>query len=264
MKIVLTIAGSDSGGGAGIQADLKTFESIGVFGTSAITCVTAQNPNEVTGVEPISVDLIVKQITTVAKSFDISAVKTGMLFSADITSAVADCLKKLNIQNVVVDPVMIATSGSNLLQNEAVGALESDLLPLARVITPNIPEAEVLLQRKICGLDEAREAAKDLYEKFSTNVLLKGGHLEISGSRDVVDLLFCENKLYEYVLPIVEVEENHGTGCTLAAALASYLALGYELPVAAEKAKQFVFKALSMSRKVGKHQPLNWSNLVEL
>jgi len=262
MKAVLTIAGSDSGGGAGIQADLKTFEAIGVFGTSAITCVTAQNPNEVTAVESISVDLVVKQITTVAKAFNLSAVKTGMLFSADIISAVADCLSTLGVKNVVVDPVMIATSGSNLLQDDAVGALKRDLLPLAGVITPNIPEAEVLLQRKISSLDEAREAAKDLYDIFSTNVLLKGGHLEMSDSNNVVDLLFCESKLYEYVLPIVEVDENHGTGCTLAAALASYIALGYDLPVAAEKAKEFVAKALSLAIRIGKHQPLNWSNKV--
>jgi len=262
MKAVLTIAGSDSGGGAGIQADLKTFEAIGVFGTSAITCVTAQNPNEVTGVEAISVDLIIKQITTVAKAFDISAVKTGMLFSADIINAVAECLRTLDIKNVVVDPVMIATSGSNLLQNDAVGALKSDLLPLAGVMTPNIPEAEVLLQRKICNLDEAREAAKDLHDMFSTNVLLKGGHLTMPDSHDVVDLLFCENRLYEYVLPVIEVDENHGTGCTLAAALASYLALGYDLPMASEKAKEFVAKALSLATRIGKHQPLNWSNKV--
>jgi hydroxymethylpyrimidine/phosphomethylpyrimidine kinase len=261
MKAVLTIAGSDSGGGAGIQADLKTFEAIGVFGTSAITCVTAQNPDEVTAVEAVSVDLIIKQITIVAKAFDISAVKTGMLFSADIICAVADCLKTLGIKNIVVDPVMIATSGSNLLQNDAVTALK-ELLPLARVITPNIPEAEVLLQHKICNLDEARRAAKDLHDMFSTNVLLKGGHLTVAGSNDVVDLLFCGNRLYEYELPFVEVKENHGTGCTLAAALASYIALGYDLPAASDKAKEFVTKALTLANKVGKHQPLNWSNKV--
>ncbi len=259
MKVVLTIAGSDSGGGAGIQADLKTFESIGVFGTSAITCVTAQNPNEVAAVEAVSVDLVIKQITTVAKAFDISAVKTGMLFSADIITAVADSLKTLGIKNIVVDPVMIATSGSNLLQNDAVIALK-ELLPLARVMTPNIPEAEVLLQNKICNLDQARKAAKDLHDMFSTNVLLKGGHLSDHDSYGVIDLLFCENRLYEYVLPFVDVEENHGTGCTLAAALASYLALGYDLPAASEKAKEFVTKALTLANKVGKHQPLNWSN----
>jgi len=259
MKAVLTIAGSDSGGGAGIQADLKTFEAIGVFGTSAITCVTAQNPDEVTAVKAISVDLIIKQITTVAKAFDISAIKTGMLFSADIINAVADCLKGLGIKNIVVDPVMIATSGSNLMQNDAVAALKK-LLPLARAMTPNIPEAEVLLQHKICNLDEARIAAKDLHDMFSVNVLLKGGHLTVAESDDVVDLLFCENRLYEYELPLVEVEENHGTGCTFAAALASYIALGYDLPAASEKAKEFVTNALKYSVKIGKHQPLNWSN----
>jgi hydroxymethylpyrimidine/phosphomethylpyrimidine kinase len=258
----MTIAGSDSGGGAGIQADLKTFEAIGVFGTSAITCVTAQNPDEVTAVEAISVDLIEKQIATVANSFDIVAVKTGMLFSEDIICSVAEVLAKLNMKNVVVDPVMVATSGSNLLQNAAVGALKSKLLPLAKVVTPNIPEAEVLLQRKICGLEEARVAVKDLAEMFSTSFLLKGGHLDLSNSNDVVDLLFCENRLYEYVLPIVEVDENHGTGCTLAAALASYIALGYDLPTAAEKSKEFVAKALRFATKIGKHQPLNWSNRV--
>ncbi|MDA3797580.1 MAG: bifunctional hydroxymethylpyrimidine kinase/phosphomethylpyrimidine kinase [Kiritimatiellae bacterium] len=255
---VMTIAGSDSGGGAGVQADLKTFESIGVFGTSAITCVTAQNPDEVTGIESISVELIQKQILTVVNSFDVAAIKTGMLFSQEIICGVAGVLKRLNNAAIVLDPVMIATSGSNLLQDSAVEALKHELLPLAKVITPNIPEAEVLLQRDIKGLAEARMAVEELSHMFSIDVVLKGGHLE--EGKDVYDLLFCENRLHEYVLPKVKVDENHGTGCTFAAALTAYLALGNNLPDAVKKSKEFVTNALKYAVKMGKHQPLNWSH----
>ena len=254
---VMTIAGSDSGGGAGIQADLKTFESIGAFGTSAITCVTAQNPDEVTGIEPISVELIQKQILTVVKSFDVVALKTGMLFSQEIICGVADVLKEINIDAIVVDPVMIATSGSNLLQDASVEVLKHELLPLAKVITPNIPEAEVLLQKEIKGLAEARVAVEELSQMFSIDVVLKGGHLK--EGKNVYDFLFCDNRLYEYVLPEVNVDENHGTGCTFAAALTAYLALENDLPEAVEKSKAFVTNALKYSVKIGKHQPLNWS-----
>lgn len=253
----MSIAGSDSGGGAGIQADLKTFEALDVFGTSAITCVTAQNPDKVTGIEPVSVELITQQIETVMESFPVAAFKTGMLFSDEIILSVADIFKSHDIRKVVVDPVMIATSGSNLLQNSAVKALKENLIPKAFVITPNIPEAEVLLEKSIDDLSDAVEAAKAISDKYGVNTVVKGGHLE--NSTDITDILCYNNKIYTFVHPKVDVPENHGTGCTFAAALTAFVAKQFPLPYAVENAKKFVFSALKNAVNVGVHQPLKWN-----
>jgi hydroxymethylpyrimidine/phosphomethylpyrimidine kinase len=178
---VLTIAGSDSGGGAGLQADLKVFNALGCFGTTAVTCLTAQNPDEVRGVEAVSPEMVTQQVKAVCDSFPVVAVKTGMLFSAEIIAAVADVIKSCAIKNVVVDPVMVSTSAKRLLQEDAVEVLQRELLPIAGVITPNLPEAEVLCGHSIVSEDDLKTAAEEISLKFGAACALKGGHLEECG-----------------------------------------------------------------------------------
>src|SRR5436190_15154996 len=187
IPIALTIAGSDSGGGAGIQADLKTFAALKVHGTSAITCLTAQNPRRVRAIEPCSASMVWEQIIAVFEELPPAAVKTGMLFSAEIIRVVAKELRKRRCA-LVVDPVMIATSGAELLQKDAVRALTTKLLPLAKVITPNVPEAEVLLETKIRELEDLRRAARELFERYGCAALVKGGHLKAGD--EAIDVFF--------------------------------------------------------------------------
>lgn len=255
IPVALTIAGSDSGGGAGIQADLKTFTALGVFGTSAITCITAQNPDAVTGIEAVSPRLVALQIKAVQNGFPIAAAKTGMLFSAPVIRAVARALGKSRTYPLVVDPVMISTSGTQLLRRDAEDALCRDLLPLATVITPNLDEAAVLAQSRILTLQDVKAAARVISSRFGTACLLKGGHL--SGGR-VTDVLCVDDELTLYTAPRVKARETHGTGCTFSAALTAALAQGEPLHEAVAIAKNFVTSALQHARPAGHHHPLNF------
>ena len=270
IPVALTIAGSDSGGGAGIQADLKTFAALGVFGTSAITCVTAQNPDRVSGVAAIDPEMVVLQIRTVCEGFPVAVAKTGMLYSAAIIRAVSASVAELRIPMLVVDPVMVATSGERLLQPDAVAALCSSLIPLATVITPNLPEAEVLCGHAIGSTAEQEAAARELENRFGVACVLKGGHLgnaecgtrnaEWKGSRnradDVVDILCQEGKITMFRASRIEAAETHGTGCTFSAALAAFLARGEDLKTAVGHAQDFVVAALAHTIRAGEHSPL--------
>ncbi len=259
LPVVLTIAGSDSGGGAGIQADLKTLTALGVFGTSAITCITAQNPDAVTGIEAVSARLVALQIEAVATGFPVAAVKTGMLYSAAIVATVARSLKRLPGVPVVVDPVMVATSGARLLREDAQDALCRRLLPLATVVTPNLQEAEILAGHPIRTLDELIQAAVAISGRYGIACIAKGGHLP---GRRVVDVLVANSRIDLLELPRVKVGETHGTGCTFSAALAAGLARGLGLKDAATEAKTFVAGALTHAAKAGRHAPLRfmWMN----
>lgn len=248
MRTALTIAGSDSGGGAGIQADLKTFAAHRVYGTCAITAVTAQNTLGVAGVEALSADMITAQIEAVASDIPVHAVKTGMLATAAIVEAVAAAIETLELPNVVVDPVMIAKSGDRLLDDEAVAAMKSELLPRALVVTPNAPEAEVLAGIRVNSLDAAREAAMRIRALGPSAVVLKGGHLP---GDEAVDVLYDGRRFVEMRGPWMTTANTHGTGCTFAAALAANLALGRPLQEAAERAKQYVLGALRSGFAIG-------------
>ena len=258
MRTALTIAGSDSGGGAGVQADLKTFAALGVYGTSAITALTAQNTQEVRAVHVLPAAFVVAQIEAVVADLGCDAAKTGMLATADVVTAVAEAIRRLGLPNVVVDPVMVAKSGDHLLAASAVDAVRRDLLPLARVVTPNIPEAEVLTGRPIRSLDEARAAALALRQLGARAVIVKGGHLD---RPDIVDLLVDGDRggqVVELVAARVSGVHTHGTGCTFAAAIAARLALGDELEAAARAAQAFVAGAMRAGIPLGQgHRPLD-------
>jgi hydroxymethylpyrimidine/phosphomethylpyrimidine kinase len=255
---VLTIAGSDSGGGAGLQADLKVFQALGCFGTTAVTCVTAQNPDEVRGVEPLSPAMVSEQINTVCDGFPIAAAKTGMLFSVAIIEAVSDAVAARDLKCLVVDPVMVSTSGSRLLREDAAAALQELVIPKARVITPNLPEAEVLLGHPISSLEDLKRAACDIGERFGVACALKGGHLPVEGDvvASVVDVLYDGGQLDVFSVPRVTIGETHGTGCTFAAVIAAELAKGSRLAMAVRRAQAFVARALTTAYHVGAHTPL--------
>jgi hydroxymethylpyrimidine/phosphomethylpyrimidine kinase len=255
MQIALTIAGSDSGGGAGIQADLKTFAAHGVYGTSAITAITAQNTIGVTAWQAVPSDLVTAQIEAVVSDIGCDAVKTGMLANAAIVEAVAAAIASLDLPNVVVDPVMLAKSGDSLIADEAVAALKAELLPRASVITPNVPEAEALVGFRIGTLDDAREAARCLRRLGPAAVVIKGGHLP---STDVVDLLFDGERFHEFAGPRVPGSSTHGTGCTFASALTANLANGLSLPESVAAAKTYVAEAIRHAPAIGRgHGPMD-------
>lgn len=251
----LTIAGSDSGGGAGIQADLRTFSANGVFGTSAITAVTSQNPTAVTRVDALPPDAVAEQIRCVLEVIDISAVKTGMLFSAEIIRTVADSLKNTGIP-LVIDPVMISTSGSKLLRDDALDALKEDLLPMATWITPNIPEAELLSDMRIRSTADAVSAAKKIAALWDTGVLLKGGHAE--GEKEAADIICSGEQLFQISAARLSLPPHatHGTGCTLSAAIAAFLAKGETDLHAIVAAKAFVLGSLAEARGIGRINPV--------
>ena len=255
LPVALTIAGSDSGGGAGIQADLKTFSALNVFGTSAITCLTAQNPDAVSDIFPATAESVIKQIDAVCDAFPVAAAKTGMLYSVDIIRAVAREDVREGIPILVVDPVMVSASGAKLLQDEAIEALCDELLPQARVITPNLYEAEILCDHNIRTLEEMRSAAREIGDRYDVACILKGGHL--SGD-EMVDVLYDEGEEHLYHSPRVKAEQTHGAGCTFSAALTAYIARGELLEDAVGKAKEFVRQALSKASVVGKYRPLNF------
>lgn len=238
--VVMTIAGSDSGGGAGIQADLKAFTALGVFGVSAITCLTAQNTAEVRGILPISPAMVALQIETVCDGFPVAAAKTGMLYSAAIIEAVARTAQHRRIPRLVVDPVTIATSGARLLRRDAVRALCQKLLPLANVITPNLPEAEALCGHAIPDMAAQELAAREIARRYKTACVIKGGHLP---GGIVVDVLFHAGRIYRFKSPRLRVA-THGTGCMFSAALTAHLAKGRPLPEAVRGAKRYVHGVL--------------------
>jgi hydroxymethylpyrimidine/phosphomethylpyrimidine kinase len=253
-KKALTIAGSDSGGGAGIQADLKTFAALSVYGSSVITAITAQNTVAVTAVHEIPTDVISAQIDAVMDDIGADAVKTGMLSSPAIVEAVADGVKRHSISQLVVDPVMIAKSGDRLLQEEAVLAVRTHLLPLARVVTPNIPEAEVLAERSIESEADMIEAAKRIAESGPEIVIVKGGHR----SGPPIDIAWDGSTTSYFETPRVETLATHGTGCTYSAAIAANLAKGMPVQQAIEHAKRYLFEALKTAYDIGAgHSPVH-------
>jgi hydroxymethylpyrimidine/phosphomethylpyrimidine kinase len=243
----LTIAGSDSGGGAGIQADLKTFAALGVYGMSAITAITAQNTCGVSAVQGIDPDVVVAQIRAVATDIGVGAAKTGMLFSAEIIQAVALTVRSLNLHPLVVDPVMVATSGDRLLQREAEESMRRVMLPLATVVTPNLAETEVLVGRKVASLDEMQAAAEAIVAGGAQAVVVKGGH----AITQATDVFYDGSRMELLQSEVVATSNTHGTGCTFAAAICAYLARGAELLEAVRRAKIYITGALHYSLTIG-------------
>ena len=252
----LTIAGSDSGGGAGIQAAIKTFQELGVYGMSALTAVTAQNTQGVHGVFSLSPEALGQQIEAVAEDLRPDAIKTGMLWNAEMIEAIVKQLEKHDLRNVIVDPVMIAKGGASLLNNEAVETLKQRLLPRAFAATPNIPEAEVLTGRSIKTMEDRKEAARDLYKMGVRYPIIKGGHQP--QQKKVTDLLFDGEAFIEITNPFIETKNTHGTGCTFSAALAAEIAKGSGIHEAFETAESFVHEAVAHSLDIGSgHGPTN-------
>jgi len=256
LPIALTIAGSDSGGGAGIQADLKTFAALGVHGTSAITCLTAQNPKGVYGIQACGVDIVRRQIAAVFAELRPAAVKTGMLYSAAIIRVVAESLRRHRAVPLVVDPVMVSTSGAQLLQPDAVKALSVKLFPLAALVTPNLHEAAILIGAELTSVTDLRAAARTLYQHFGCAALVKGGHLR--GLKEAVDIFYDGRQELLLSAPFVRGVSTHGTGCTYSAAIAGHLARGCPLPRAVQRAKEYITQAIARSQTVGRHSVLNY------
>jgi hydroxymethylpyrimidine kinase/phosphomethylpyrimidine kinase len=253
--VALTIAGSDSGGGAGIQADLKTFAALGVHGTSAITAITAQNTLTVTAIHEVPVRVIRAQIDAVVEDIGVQAAKTGMLASAEIIEAVSAAIREHGITNLVVDPVMVAKGGARLLHNDAIAALYRYLLPLAAVVTPNIPEAEVILGRSIATLEDRRQAARDLVELGPRAAVVKGGH---DSRPDSIDVYWDGVEMVELSSRRIETKNTHGSGCVFSAAITAGLAKGQEPLDAVRAAKAFITSAIEHSLELGKgHGPVN-------
>ena len=254
MKTALTIAGSDCSGGAGIQADLKTMTMNGVYGMSAITALTAQNTTGVTGIMEVTPKFLEQQLDMIFEDIRPDAVKIGMVSSAPLIEKIAEQLKKYNAENIVVDPVMVATSGSVLLETDAVTTLKLQLLPLACVITPNIPEAEVLSGMKIGNESQMCQAAKMLCEAYGCAVLLKGGH----SINDANDLLCVNGEIRWFYGNRISNSNTHGTGCTLSSAIAANLAKGYSLEESVGRAKDYISQALGAMLDLGKGSgPMN-------
>ncbi len=258
MKVykALTIAGSDSGGGAGIQADLKTFQEQGVYGMSAITAVTAQNTLGVQGVYPLGPEAVAQQLDSIGVDLEPDAVKTGMLFSSEIIRIVAAKVQQYGWRKLVIDPVMVAKGGSALLQQEAVQSLITFLIPLALVTTPNIPEAEILTGRKIVSLQDREAAAQIILDMGSRYVVLKGGH--DTGTEGAVDLLYDGQEFIYMESKRIETRHTHGTGCTYSAVVTAELAKGAAVPAAIHTAKAFIQAAIEEGLGIGGgHGPTN-------
>ena len=254
VPVVLTIAGSDSGGGAGIQADLKTFSAFRVYGTCAITAVTAQNTNNVVAIHEVPVDIIISQISTVLADINVNVIKTGMLSSNAIIESVTSYLADTQPKPLVVDPVMVSKSGHRLLMDDAVAALTKQLIPLATVVTPNIPEAEVLSNMKIQSINDSHEAAQRIISLGPKSVIIKGGHLE----GPPIDLFYDGFTFQEFIAPRIKTMNTHGTGCTFASAIAANLARGEDIIKAIEKSKEYVTNAIRQTYQIGHgNGPLN-------
>ena len=251
LKQALTIATSDSGGGAGIQADIKAMQANGVFALSVLVAITAQNTKTVTMVHPLPRDIIEAQIDAVFDDFEIGGVKTGMLFSAEIVKIVSARLRKLKVKNLVVDPVMISKSGCELLKPDAVEQIKKDLFPLALVVTPNIHEAQRLAGIPINSLEDAEEAAKRIHKLGCKTVLVKGGHLIAAPATD----LLYDGKVFTAIPgEFIQTRNTHGTGCTYSAAIAAHLALGKDLTQAVQAAKAYITEAIRHSLSIGHGQ----------
>ena len=255
IPIALSIAGSDSSAGAGIQADLKTFSALDVYGLTAITCIIAEVPGKVSRIEPASARIVREQIEVLVRNFQIGAIKTGLLCSANIISAAARAIRDVRVP-LVVDPVIVATSGDLLLEPTAIEAYREQLFPLASLITPNVYEAQRLLGTKIKNRESMHCAGKELERELGTGILLKGGHL---AGADAVDLLFADGKVIEFSSPFVRGLTTHGTGCTYSAAITAGLASGLSLEEAIRRAKKFVTQSIRDHFHWGNLQALNHS-----
>jgi hydroxymethylpyrimidine/phosphomethylpyrimidine kinase len=253
--VALSVAGSDSGGGAGIQADLKTFAALGVHGTTAITCLTAQNPTGVRAIQACRPDMVRHQIEAVWDELRPAASKTGMLFSTAIIRVVADLFRTRPDLPLVVDPVMVATSGARLLRNSAVRALEEELLPRALLVTPNLDEATILLGEPVATVEAARAAARILHQRYGCAALVKGGHLK--GLREAVDFYYDGREELLLIAPRIAGVATHGTGCAYSAAITGYLALGCSLTQAVHMAKDHVTQAIAQAVRIERHMVLN-------
>lgn len=257
----LTIAGSDSGGGAGVQADLKTFTAFKVFGMSAITSVTAQNTTSVLGISDLPPEFVELQIDAVVRDIGVDAVKIGMLSTKDIVSAVAKKVAEHGLKNVVLDPVMLAKGGEALMESDAQHILIQELLPQVFILTPNGPEAEILSGMKISSLQDMKDAAIKIKELGPENVLIKGGHLD--PSFDAIDILYDSNEFFEFKSERINTKNTHGTGCTYSAAICAGLATGLSILESVGEAKNYINYAIKNSFDLGKgHGPLNhfWKN----
>ena len=254
VPVALTIAGSDSGGGAGIQADLKTFAALGVHGTSAITAITAQSTTGVADILELPTSLIREQIKVVVEDIGVQAAKTGMLSSAAIITIVAEAVEHHGIRNLVVDPVMVAKGGAKLLRDDAVEALRVRMIPLAAVLTPNLAEAEVLLGHTVRTLDERRQAARELVAMGARSAVVKGGHAQ----SDVTDVFFDGSELIELTAERIPTANTHGSGCVFSAAIAAWMARGANPNRAVSEAKTFITHAIANSLEIGHgHGPVN-------
>ena len=255
---VLSIAGSDSGGGAGIQADLKTFSALGCYGMTAITAITAQNTQGVRAIHGVPPDMLRAQIDAVVEDIGVDAVKIGMLHAPEVVHVVADAIRRHHLPHVVLDPVMVATSGDRLMADETVQVLVRELFPLATVVTPNLDEAALLLGRPIPGIEALDDAARALLALGAPAVLLKGGHLP---GDEVVDVLALPDRTLQHLRsPRIATHNGHGTGCTLSSAIAAYLALGQALPEAVALARAYILGAIQAGAAVRTghgHGPLN-------
>jgi len=264
MRTALTIAGSDSGGGAGIQADLKTFAAHGVYGTSALTAVTAQNTRGVDGWEAVSTELVIAQIEAVGVDFAPAAVKTGMLATAAIVEAVAATIEEMELPNLVVDPVMIAKGGDRLLSEDAVATIRTELLRHAEVVTPNVPEAELLAGQTINSVADMHAAARRIRGLGPRVVVVKGGHLDTGA--EVIDVVSADGGEFELRAPRIDTRHTHGTGCTFAAAIAARLARGEPLETAIRGARAWLEGAIRHAPGLGAgHGPLGhfWAGILK-
>jgi hydroxymethylpyrimidine/phosphomethylpyrimidine kinase len=255
LPVALTIAGSDSGGGAGIQADLKTFAALGVHGTCALTCVTAQNPKRVLAIEPCRPGMVRQQLEAVFAELPPAAAKTGMLYSTEIIRVVAEFFRSSRNIPLVVDPVMVATSGARLLKPTAIKILCDRLLPLATLVTPNLPEAAALTGKALSDIEDLRRAAREIHRRFGCAVLVKGGHLP--RAREAADIYFDGQTELLLTAPFVPGIRTHGTGCTFSAAITAHLARGSNLRNAVVSAKQHISLAIAKNQRSGKHSILN-------
>jgi hydroxymethylpyrimidine/phosphomethylpyrimidine kinase len=261
--VALTIAGSDSSGGAGVQADLKTFAAFGVYGTCAITAVTAQNTVGISAASALAADLVTAQIEAVAGDITIDAVKTGMLATAAIVEAVAAAVQALELPALVVDPVLVSKSGVRLLDNDGIEMMRAELLPLARVVTPNLPEAEVLSGVRIHSIEDRRRAAREIHAMGASAVVITGGHGE---GPELLDLVFDGDLYTELRAARIDTPHTHGTGCTFASAVAARLARGDGLADAVARAQAFVAGAIRHAQGIGHgHGPLHhfWGGILK-
>jgi hydroxymethylpyrimidine/phosphomethylpyrimidine kinase len=261
VPVALTIAGSDPSGGAGIQADLKTFAAFGVYGTSVVTALTAQNTRGVRAIAEVEPDFVAQQLDAVLDDLDVGAAKTGMLLRAGVIEAIAERLAARPLRDLVVDPVMAATSGDALLDAGAIACLRTRLVPLATLVTPNLHEAEVLTARRVASPEDMRAAARALVELGARAALVKGGHLV----GDALDVLYDGRRFHDFSAPRIERKATHGTGCTLSAAITAGLARGWNLSVAVATAKDWVTRAIASAPPHGEGpSPLNHFAAVKL